>query len=433
MFALSDRLSLPCVVQAYFGEAHPFAGAKSPHPATVGRTVQPLLGPSAKPPHPATVGRAGAGSKGASTTNASAAQRRWFAPQSVPARQGAAQLSPNSQAFQTPPGFLEGKEQSPGQELPAPVQRKMEAFFNADFSDVRVHVGGEAQAIGALAFTIGSDLYFAPGQYEPHSARGQELIGHELAHVMQQRAGRVANPFGSGVAVVQDPALEDEANRLGKEVAAQRQCFAPPSGPAQRNMRLSALPPHPAAPTKSAWPEFTAPVQAKPISAKNRPSVPHGSYELVVGAYMHDAESQLPEELAGHSFVALRTPDGTQSAFGFSPARFSSFDPRGDLAQLRAGVAGVVHDDAAALEKPGVKTRSFAISPSEAQAVMAKVSEYQSGKYQFSLRSRQCSTFAEDVLRAAHIAVPQNATPRTPAEVYTELSGENVASSGRSQ
>jgi hypothetical protein len=106
-----------------------------------------------------------------------------------------------------------------GQRLPEAVQRKMESFFGADFSAVRVHVGSEAPTIGALAFTIGSDLYFAPGQYNPNSPEGQRLLGHELTHVVQQRAGRVRNPFGAGTAVVQDAALEAEAERSGMTAA----------------------------------------------------------------------------------------------------------------------------------------------------------------------------------------------------------------------
>ncbi len=108
---------------------------------------------------------------------------------------------------------------SGGRTLPESVQKKMESFFRADFSDVRVHVGPEASSIGALAFTYGSNLYFAPGQYEPNSPHGQRLLGHELTHVLQQRAGRVRNPFGAGVAVVQDPGLEAEAERMGVRVA----------------------------------------------------------------------------------------------------------------------------------------------------------------------------------------------------------------------
>jgi len=107
-----------------------------------------------------------------------------------------------------------------GQPLPAPVRQKMEAAFSTSFADVRIHVGREAQAIGAVAFTQGSHIHFAAGQYDPHTPAGQKIIGHELTHVVQQRAGRVRNPFGSGVAIVRDAALEAEAERMGARAAA---------------------------------------------------------------------------------------------------------------------------------------------------------------------------------------------------------------------
>ena len=121
-------------------------------------------------------------------------------------------------AFALPAGFTL-KPRGSGQPLPEAIQKKMESFFNTSFADVRVHVGHEASAIGALAFTHGTDLYFAPGQYNPQSTQGQQLLGHELTHVVQQRAGRVRNPLGAGVAVVQDPALEAEAERMGLRAA----------------------------------------------------------------------------------------------------------------------------------------------------------------------------------------------------------------------
>lgn len=125
------------------------------------------------------------------------------------------QRRPGVDAFQ-----VDLRPRSGGWPLPRDVQAKMEEAFGTSFSDVRVHVGPEASAIGALAFTWGSDLHFAPGQYNPHTPHGQFLLGHELAHVVQQRAGRVANPFGRGVAVVQDHALEAEADRLGRLASA---------------------------------------------------------------------------------------------------------------------------------------------------------------------------------------------------------------------
>jgi outer membrane protein OmpA-like peptidoglycan-associated protein len=80
-----------------------------------------------------------------------------------------------------------------GEPLDAAVRGPMEARFGHDFSRVRVHTDGSAadaaRAAGANAFTIGSDVVFGKGEYRPHSARGQNLIAHELAHVVQQASG----------------------------------------------------------------------------------------------------------------------------------------------------------------------------------------------------------------------------------------------------
>jgi hypothetical protein len=75
--------------------------------------------------------------------------------------------------------------------LPPATRAHMEAAFSADFSDVRVHEGGHAGAVGARAYAQGSELHFAPGQYRPGTPEGDRLIGHELTHVLQQRDGRV--------------------------------------------------------------------------------------------------------------------------------------------------------------------------------------------------------------------------------------------------
>jgi len=134
-----------------------------------------------------------------------------------PASRPSAVLPSGTNAFALPPGF-HLRPSALGQRLPEPVQQKMEAVFKTSFADVRVHIGNEASSIGALAFTHGNDLYFAPGQYNPQTPHGQRLLGHELAHVVQQRAARVRNPLGAGIAVVQDPGLEAEAERMVQRV-----------------------------------------------------------------------------------------------------------------------------------------------------------------------------------------------------------------------
>lgn len=108
-----------------------------------------------------------------------------------------------------------------GQPMPEAVQRKMEGAFGAGFSDVRVHPGSaRATALGAVAYTQGSDIHVAPGHWAPETTRGQELLGHELAHVVQQRAGRVqATAQTKGVSLNDSPALEAEADAMGARAA----------------------------------------------------------------------------------------------------------------------------------------------------------------------------------------------------------------------
>ncbi len=116
-----------------------------------------------------------------------------------------------------------------GTSMPPEVQAKMEQSLGADFSGVRIHTGHQASAVGALAYTQGTDIHFAPGQYKPDSPSGQKLLGHELAHVVQQKEGRVAPTaeLATGQQLNDSPALEREADMLGAKAAS-----APESAPA---------------------------------------------------------------------------------------------------------------------------------------------------------------------------------------------------------
>lgn len=77
-----------------------------------------------------------------------------------------------------------------GQPLDADLQRSMGEAIGADFSGVKVHTDANSnqlnQSIQAKAFTTGQDIFFAQRQYNPGSKDGQELIAHELTHVVQQ-------------------------------------------------------------------------------------------------------------------------------------------------------------------------------------------------------------------------------------------------------
>jgi hypothetical protein len=113
-----------------------------------------------------------------------------------------------------------------GQPLGSGVRSQMESAFGQSFADVRVHTdsraGGLSSQFHARAFTIGSDIAFASGQYRPGTPVGDALIAHELAHVVQQ-SGSAAVPQHKGEAGEADVmsqtggaghgALEEDADR----------------------------------------------------------------------------------------------------------------------------------------------------------------------------------------------------------------------------
>ena len=181
-------------------------------------------------------------------------------------RPGAVERQGADGAFAVEAGAL-GLAAAGGRPLPEALRGKMEAALGADFAEVRVHVGSQAERIGAIAFTLGSDIYFAPGRYQPDTVHGQQLLGHELAHVVQQRSGRVRNPLGSGIAVVQDHALEAEADRLGQRAAAHRvtaQAKMPPGAAAQPSAPVRVSPPVAAGPGRY---RLTAGTGGRPVGS----------------------------------------------------------------------------------------------------------------------------------------------------------------------
>jgi hypothetical protein len=82
-----------------------------------------------------------------------------------------------------------------GAPLDPATRSSFEPGFGADFSGVRVHsdekAARSARDLNARAFTVGSDVVFAEGEYQPHTSAGKHLLAHELAHVVQQGAGSV--------------------------------------------------------------------------------------------------------------------------------------------------------------------------------------------------------------------------------------------------
>jgi len=114
------------------------------------------------------------------------------------------------------------RERGGGQPLDTALQKQAGAAVDHDLSGVRVHTSPEAhdlsRQLGAKAFTTGQDVFFREGAYDPHSSGGQELVAHELSHVVQQSSGAVG---GAGKMTVNPPGdvFEHEADAIAQTIA----------------------------------------------------------------------------------------------------------------------------------------------------------------------------------------------------------------------
>lgn len=135
------------------------------------------------------------------------------APRALPQSRAVGEAAPMPSLF----GDVLG---SPGEPLDAMTRAYMEPRFGRDFSGVRVHADAQAaasaRAIDALAYASGPHIAFGARQYQPATHEGRQLIAHELAHVVQQRA--------SGAALQRKPATLSYG-RTGFNISLPKQPF----------------------------------------------------------------------------------------------------------------------------------------------------------------------------------------------------------------
>jgi hypothetical protein len=129
----------------------------------------------------------------------------------------------------------------PGIALDNGTRSVMEAGFGHDFSSVRVHAdtgaAAHARTVNARAFTVGQDVFFAPGQYEPHSAIGRRLLAHELAHVTQRRDGWLQRTAYESCSSTRQPELRAAVDRADEQLGRARTALVAQSS--SRRVRLA--------------------------------------------------------------------------------------------------------------------------------------------------------------------------------------------------
>jgi hypothetical protein len=142
-------------------------------------------------------------------------------------KRSAPETTDESEASIAPP-VLQQVLRSGGQPLEHGTRAFMEARFGHDFSRVRVHTDRDAVAsatsLQALAYTVGQDIVFGRGQYEPGSERGKRLLAHELTHVIQQGSAAPLRQiaFGTQTATQVEQQGEGSSDMQARAVAPTR-------------------------------------------------------------------------------------------------------------------------------------------------------------------------------------------------------------------
>jgi hypothetical protein len=89
--------------------------------------------------------------------------------------------------------------QGRGQSLQHDLKATLSHSYGAPLDNVSVHTGDYAdelaRSVDARAFTVGNDIYFAKGEYNPSSPSGRELLAHETAHVVQNQGAPSSGPL----------------------------------------------------------------------------------------------------------------------------------------------------------------------------------------------------------------------------------------------
>lgn len=134
-------------------------------------------------------------------------------------------LASGNGRFRIPPEIIETIKRKLGKGWPleASVRFRMEALLGGNFDQVRIHTDPESQritkALRARAVSVGQDIFFAEGAYDPDSMQGRKLLAHELAHVLRRTQQGISAP-NLPLEVVTDQVEEIVAESAEKKVEA---------------------------------------------------------------------------------------------------------------------------------------------------------------------------------------------------------------------
>ncbi len=302
-----------------------------------------------------------------------------------------------------------------GSPLPGDVRATLEPRFGADFGEVRIHTGGEAdrlnRQLSAQAFTHGQDIYMSAGKYAPGTPGGNRLLAHELTHTIQQQAVPKTQRAGQPVqlkpaATIQRGIGDWFKKKFGKGGAAEAPvanlwlCVDKADDGAVGHSWI-ALRYAPNAPTDDQLNQLSLLDRSK-RELKQEYTVQIGFWPLHTMRFNSAAEERLKTREFTHDIWAGKTPGGGRTLehgrTGFSTNILKAFVPG------RVEEPDEVHNIILANEK-----RLYHVTQAQLKNASAYINSKRNAMYSaYGVGGENCTSFAVNVVKAAGQSAPDS-------------------------
>jgi Domain of unknown function (DUF4157) len=226
-----------------------------------------------------------------------------------------------------------------GQSMDANLQAKMGEAIGADFSGVKIHADSQSdqmnRSIQAKAFTTGKDIFFRQGEYNPGSTGGQELLAHELTHVVQQNRvlttdtsiqrkppkqteNRILNEMATGTGSLTANNTDDLLDKMGKGQSASKARQIATQIEAEANRLVENLPQPQQQQVRSAIKDYVVSSSAIQDDARATPNAP-GQAVQALDAALNAIRQQIAANGASNERIVYRSisyPSGADIPYG---------------------------------------------------------------------------------------------------------------------
>jgi len=303
--------------------------------------------------------------------------------------------------------------QSPGQPLDQKTRAFFEPRFGRDFSNVRIHTDAKAaessRSVGALAYTVGRDVVFGAGQYFQGTSTTTRLLAHELTHVAQQaHSSPVSMQTKLSIAGPAD-AGEREADMIAERVLENDDAIRP-----ERKIDVTQVSPRlvqtkadncSSSGTSCAIGDACA---APDSGGTTRDESTSWALLVKIDVERGSFEDALRSQELGHTNVLFTESNGRRYSYGFYPA--------GELPnENRRSVPGCARHPDTTHDTCIDDTVAYSLTRAQYDAALALAQRVCRDRRAYGV-SYTCTTFAEEVVRAAGQTIPSSRS--APMTIY---------------